>query len=64
MAAIAIKPSQLAGALRAEARFVRGAIRHKDQMEQLGRKPHAAARLLAKLAPGGITTSTVHHKEG
>lgn len=44
--------------------FVRGAIRHKDQMEQLGRKPHAAARLLAKLAPGGITTSTVHHKEG
>lgn len=41
------------------AHFVRGAVRHKDQMEQLGRKPRAVARLFAKLAPGGITTSTV-----
>lgn len=41
------------------AHFVREAVRHKDRMAQLGKKPRAAARLLARLAPGGITTSTV-----
>ncbi len=41
------------------AHFVRGAVRHKDKMEQQGKPPRAVARLLAKLAPGGITTSTV-----
>ncbi|MFN4141703.1 NAD(P)/FAD-dependent oxidoreductase [Aestuariivirga sp.] len=41
------------------AHLVRGAVRHKDRMEQSGRRPRAAARLLAQLAPGGITTSTV-----
>jgi glycine/D-amino acid oxidase-like deaminating enzyme len=44
------------------AHFVRRAVRHKDQMEQLGRKPRAVARIFAKLAPGGITTSTVKNQ--
>ena len=42
------------------AHLVRGAIRQKDRMQQEGRKPGPVTTLLARLAPGGITTSTVN----
>jgi glycine/D-amino acid oxidase-like deaminating enzyme len=41
------------------AHMVRAAIRRKDRLEQLNRKPGPIVRMLAAMAPGGITTSQV-----
>ena len=41
------------------AHMVRSAIRNKDRVEQEGKSPGLAVRMLAALAPGGVTTSTV-----
>ncbi len=39
--------------------MVRAAIKRKDRLDHLGRKPGVVVRALAAMAPGGITTSRI-----
>jgi glycine/D-amino acid oxidase-like deaminating enzyme len=48
------EPIRYVGAL-----MVRAAIKRKDRLDHLGRKPGAVVRALAAMAPGGITTSRI-----
>ena len=48
------EPIRYVGAL-----MVRAAIKRKDRLDHLGRKPGVVVRALAAMAPGGITTSRI-----